>query len=98
MIMMCITGQGHTIISSDLPSTLDGPWVELHEVQYQTPTPTNQDIACFKNPRPTFMSSGAKKIQQHSPWQQLYMKTKAFPYLQFEGSLSSFNAADHIPF
>ena len=25
IMMMCITGQGHTIVSSDLPSTLDGP-------------------------------------------------------------------------
>ena len=46
--------------SRDLPSTLDGPWVELHLVQYQTPTPTNQGIACFKNPWPTFVSSGEK--------------------------------------
>ena len=34
--------------------------VELHQVQYQTPTPKKQGIACFKNPWPTCMSSGAK--------------------------------------
>ena len=35
---------GTILDSSDLPSALDWPWV-----QHQTPTPTNQGIASYKN-------------------------------------------------
>ena len=80
--------------SSDLTSSLDDPWVELNQFQYQTPTTTNQGIACFDNPWPTFMSSRAKKefgstFPHNCAW-------KGFSYLQFEGSLSSFHAADRL--
>ena len=54
-------------------------------------------MACFKNPWPTFKSSGAKKIQQHSPHNRQW---KGLSWLQYECSFSSFHAADliHIQF
>ena len=68
--------------SSDLPSTLDSPWVELHSVQYQSHIPTNQGIACFKNSWPTFVSSGAKKYSAApSPWHH-NCAWEGFSYLQ----------------